>query len=115
MTTQQLLKQLQADPENIEFETIMAVIHNEYNYTPCSFSNGPELTNMPGTNEGSCKIFAFAKMHGLDKKHTLACFGKYYREDVLLHPDNTDHDNIRSFIRHGWDGIVFDGNPLNTK
>jgi hypothetical protein len=48
----------------------------------------------------------------LNEKQTLACFGKYYREDVLRHPENDDHANIRNFMLYGWEGIVFEGEAL---
>ena len=50
---------------------------------------------------------AFAQLHELDAARTLACFGRYYREDVLRHPDGSDHANIRTFMRHGPAGIRF--------
>jgi hypothetical protein len=94
-------------PEKVEFNEVMAVISANYHYQPCTFSNG-ELINQSGANEGSCKIFAFAKLHGLSEQTTLACFGRYYRDDVLLNPLGEDHANIRNFIKQGWKGIVFD-------
>jgi len=63
-------------------------------------------------NEDSCKIFAFGKLHNLDKDQTLACFGKHYREDVLLQPGGSNHANIRNFMEHGWEGIKFEGEAL---
>jgi hypothetical protein len=45
----------------------------------------------------------------------LNCFGEYYRTDVLQHPDAIDHQNIRNFIRFGWDGVRFDGAALTLK
>ena len=57
-----------------------------------------------GENSGSCKIFAFAQLHHLDEASTLACFGAYYRDDVLKHPQGSDHQNIRQFINTGWQG-----------
>jgi hypothetical protein len=68
--------------------------------------------NQAGSNEGSCKIFAFATTEGLSEAETLACFGKYYREDVLQNPQVSDHANIRTFMRHGWKGIRFEQSAL---
>lgn len=67
------------------------------------------LINEAGRNEGSCKISALARLHGLDQSQTLALFGDYYRKDVLENPTGNDHQNIRNFMRDGWDGIVFKG------
>jgi len=109
---------LKATPEKIEFDQVMQVIEKNYNYTPTRFTNGHgdmQVINESGSNEGSCKIFSFAQLNNLDEKETLACFGNYYREDVLAHPENTDHANIRNFIKSGWAGINFDGIALVKK
>ena len=56
------------------------------------------------------------KLHNLSKAQTLACFGDYYRVDVLQHPQKNDHANIRQFMLSGPGGIQFTGkNPLNIK
>jgi hypothetical protein len=65
------------------------------------------VVNESGTNEGSCKIFAFAQLNDLSVEQTLACFGKYYREDVLENPEGNDHGNIRNFMISGWEGVKF--------
>ena len=109
---------LDSAPEKIEFEDMMQIINDNYNYTPCRFTNGEgsnQIMNEASSNEGSCKIFSFAQLNNLNEKQTLACFGNYYREDVLAHPDNTDHANIRNFIKSGWAGIHFDGFALTEK
>ena len=102
----------------VEFQDTMDVIAAHYDYTPTRFCNGlgvdPQV-NEAGTNEGSCRIFAFASLHCLDVTETLALFGRYYREDVLGHPEALDHRNIRQFMQDGWAGIVFDGKPLRMK
>ncbi|MFT5003775.1 MAG: hypothetical protein ACI952_002134 [Flavobacteriales bacterium] len=112
MQLNELLEKVNATPELIEFNEVMAVISANYHYQPCAFKNG-ELTNLSGTNEGSCKIFAFAQLQGLSKEATLACFGHYYREDVMLNSAGTDHGNIRNFIKQGWQGINFFGVALS--
>ncbi|MFT6900929.1 MAG: hypothetical protein ACJAXS_001110 [Colwellia sp.] len=106
------IEKLNTKPEQIEFSEVMAVISANYHYQPSTFSNG-ELTNEAGSNEGSCKIFTFAKLHDLSEELTLACFGQYYREDVLLNPEGIDHGNIRNFIKQGWQGIHFEGIALS--
>lgn len=97
----------------VEFEQVMQVINDNYSYQPTSFING-EITNDAGTNEGSCKIFYFAQLNKLDEQQTLACFGRYYREDVLNNPEGDDHGNIRNFIKSGWQGIEFKSIALAT-
>ena len=114
MTLNEFLDELNAQPESIEFEHTMKAIEDNYDFQPTAFSNGPNI-NEKGTNEGSCKIFAFAKLNKLNSKQTLNCFGKYYREDVLQHPDNNDHGNIRQFMKTGLDAIEFDHPALTNK
>jgi hypothetical protein len=106
------IEKLNSSPEKIEFNEVMDVISSNYHYQPCTFNNG-ELINEAGSNEGSCKIFAFAKLHDLSKEATLACFGQYYRKDVLLNPEGIDHGNIRNFIKQGWQGINFESEALS--
>jgi hypothetical protein len=111
MTSTQLLTQ---ELTSIEFPDVMAVISAEYNYSPTAFTNG-DLRNEAGTNEGSCKIFYFAKLNELSKQTTLALFGQYYRVDVLQNPEGSDHGNIRNFIKSGWKGVTFDAVALVKK
>ncbi|MGR9073665.1 MAG: HopJ type III effector protein [Gammaproteobacteria bacterium] len=103
---------------SVGFEETMQLIDANYRYFPTLFSNGlgeDLLVNEPGTNEGSCKIFAFARMHDLDEERTLGLFGDYYRRDVLENPHGEGHRNIRNFIKYGWEGISFDGQALLEK
>lgn len=111
MTLTALLEQLVQSPESVEFQDVISVIDTHYVFTPTAFRNG-ETANEAGQNNGSCKIFAFAKLNELDQAATLACFGRYYREDVLLHPENEDHQNIRNFMRFGWSGVEFSAEAL---
>ncbi len=114
MNQKELLTLLRTAPESIEFDQVMTTIANHYDYTPTRFENG-EVVNEAGTNEGSCKLFAFAKLNGLSEMETLALFGKYYRNDVLENPTGNDHGNIRNFILDGWLGIRFEGEALIAK
>ena len=118
MNVIELTSKIRSMPDAIEFNDVIDCIAENYDYQPTRFSNGAgdtAIVNAAGTNEGSCKIFAFARLHGLTEAETLACFGKYYREDVLLHPEHTDHANIRNFMRHGWGGVHFDGPALSKR
>ena len=111
MTISIFLEQLCDAPEAVDFEATMAIIAEHYHYTPTAFRNG-EVTNAAGINEGSCKIFAFAQLNKLSEVETLACFGRFYREDVLGNPEGDDHANIRNFMQTGWTGIQFEGDAL---
>ncbi|MCG8378457.1 MAG: HopJ type III effector protein [Proteobacteria bacterium] len=112
MDLENFLEKLDTNPETIEFDETMTVIDSNYVYTPTTFQNGGQHNNA-GENEGSCKIFAFAKLHNLTREQTLHCFGKYYRDDVLGNPEGESHQNIRQFIKSGWDGIKFNDAPLS--
>jgi len=109
MTVDELIVRLGAGA--VAFPEVMAVIDECYIFTPTAFNNGSQY-NEANTNNGSCKIFAFAQMHNLDQQQTLNAFGDYYRVDVLGHPDASDHANIRNFMVSGWAGIRFEGAAL---
>ncbi|SIQ68716.1 HopJ type III effector protein [Marinobacterium stanieri] len=112
MTPEEFASRIGQD-DSLDFEDTQAVISEYFDYTPCAFSNG-EVANDAGQNEGSCKIFALGQLLQLDQAQTLACFGRFYR-DVLNTPDGSDHGNIRNFMVTGWDGIKFEGQPLQRK
>ena len=101
----------------VSFDETIAVIIENYQYQATEFSNGlnqDTLVNKAGTNEGSCKIFAFAQIHQLDEQQTLNLFGDYYRLDVLNDPQGTGHQNIRNFMKYGWEGICFNSAALTA-
>lgn len=118
MFKSEFIQRIKATPNAISFDKVMEYIDEHYEYTPTGFTNGvkgDQVVNKAGQNEGSCKIFAFAKMVNLNERDTLACFGKFYLDDVLNNPNGDDHANIRTFIRHGWKGIKFEGEALVEK
>lgn len=114
MTVAAYISKLKNTPQEITFPETIAVIEGHYTFTPTSFQNGNQR-NAAGENSSSCKLFAFAKAQQLTQQETLACFGAYYFEDVLKNPEGTDHQNIRNFILHGWEGIAFEGVALEMK
>lgn len=114
MSLTDFIQRLRDKPEQVEFADTLAIIEAHYEYVPTAFRNG-SVENAAGQNGGSCKIFAFARLHQLTPAETLACFGRYYREDVLQHPEANDHQNIRSFMRGGWGGIRFEGEALKSR
>ncbi len=114
MTLNTFLQRLNDAPETIAFTDTMAIIEALYDFTPTEFKNG-ELPNAAGQNNGSCKLFSFAKLQGLSQQQTLACFGDYHRKDVLENPQGSDHQNIRNFMKTGWEGISFQGDALAPK
>jgi len=114
MSPEELISQIKSVPETVQFRDVMDVISAHYTFTPTGFWNG-NLYNQPGENEGSCRIFAFARLNGLDEQETLHCFGDYYRQDVCANPDGDKHANIRNFMKTGWAGVQFDTPPLTNK
>ena len=105
--------QLSTEPETISFQQSIGIIEQMYYFQPCAFKNG-ELSNAAGENTGACKILAFGALHQLSEPQTLFLFGDFYRS-VLENPKGQEHLNIRNFMRSGWDGVEFDGQPLRLK
>ena len=106
-----ILEQLKNFPETINFNDVIVFIDENYNFKPVRFVNG-SIVNEANQNNGSCKIFSFAKTNNLAEKETLALFGDFYRNDVLQNPEGEDHQNIRNFIKYGWNGIQFTEDAL---
>lgn len=114
MTINTFLDKLKQTPNTITFPETIAVIEENYNFTPTGFKNGDQY-NGAGENSGSCKLFAFAQLQNLSQAETLTCFGAYYFEETLGDPEGTNHQNIRNFIKTGWEGIQFEGEALSFK
>ena len=108
------LDKIQNQPQLISFQEVITYIEEEYEFKPTRFTNGSTV-NEAGQNNGSCKIFSFAKLKGLSEAQTLALFGDYYRKDVLGNTEGTDHQNIRTFMKRGWEGIEFEGDELKAQ
>lgn len=107
------IEQLRQAMTTLQFNDSMEVIDALYNFTPSAFTNG-NLHNKAGENNGSCKLFAFAKLNEFTEPQALALFGEYYR-DVLATPNGDDHQNIRNFMTTGWAGIHFENTALAEK
>lgn len=112
MNVSEFIEKLKTEEDKVSFQETIAVIDANYLFTPTAFSNGNQVNNAD-ENNGSCKIFAFAKLNQLNQLQTLACFGSYYFDDVLKNPEGIDHQNIRNFMEYGWDGIRFDDEALS--
>jgi hypothetical protein len=108
---QELLAQLQAG--TAKFSDVLAHIEARYQHTPTAFQNGAQH-NAATENQGSAKVFSFAKLQGLDQAQTLSLFAEHYAS-VLATPEGTDHQNIRQFMQNGWDGVKFEGQALAEK
>ena len=78
-----------------------------------AFKNG-DIYNDTTQNQGSAKVFSFAKINNLSKADTLLLFAEHYRA-VINNVNGTDHQNIRQFMQHGWSGIEFESDALKAK
>jgi hypothetical protein len=103
-----LLQQLRNNA--ITFKEVIEFIETYYQHQPAAFKNG-EAYNEATQNQGSAKVFAFARINNLSAEDTLYLFAEHYRS-VLEHPDGSDHQNIRQFMAYGWQGVVFEGEAL---
>lgn len=110
---QSIISKIKSSDTSIQFQDIIAIIDNNYDFTPAKFTNGDTI-NEAGQNSGSCKVFSFAQLNGFNASETLLCFGQYY-QDVLNSPEGTDHQNIRNFMKYGWEGIKFESNALTPR
>ncbi|MES2447704.1 MAG: HopJ type III effector protein [Bacteroidota bacterium] len=95
----------------VSFAAVIAQIEKEYTHQPTAFKNG-DVYNEANENQGSAKVFAYAKLHNLSEAETLLLFAEHYQA-VLADPKGTNHQNIRQFMQHGWAGISFEGKPLS--
>ena len=111
MTLEEFKNKLKTSPKEINFSDTMFVIDSKYSFTPTAYTNGA-IRNEAGQNSGSCKLFSFAIKEGFSKEETLACFGQYYFDEVLLDLKGSSHQNIRNFMKTGFEGLNFDGESL---
>ena len=95
------------------FAKVIEYIDTYYTHQPTAFKNG-DIYNEATQNQGSARVFAFAKLNSLSAEDTLYLFAEHYRA-VLATPTGTDHQNIRQFMAHGWDGVAFEGEALVTR
>ena len=110
MTVEALITKVKQS-EILSFAEVIETIDANYSFTPSFFKNG-DVVNEENQNNGSCKVFSFAKMHKLSEKETLFLFGEHYQK-VLETPSDADHQNIRNFMNFGWNGIVFEKEALS--
>ncbi|CAB9514952.1 HopJ type III effector protein [Seminavis robusta] len=104
---------LEMDASDLTFEDVMELIDTHYESQLLEFKNG-DMLNKQGENEGSAKILSYAALSNLDKDLTLKLWGQYYR-DVVASPDGDDHQNIRNFMKTGWEGVPFENGIALTR
>lgn len=104
---------LEMDGSDIMFADVIEMIDRNYETGLLEFKNG-DILNKQGENEGSAKVLSYAALSNLDKETTLKLWGEYYR-DVVKNPDGDDHQNIRNFMKNGWEGVPFENGIALTK
>ena len=102
----------------VKFNEVMGKMDECYDFAPTFYASGKgtdgETKNEAGTNNGSCKTFYFAKMHGLSEGAALRLFCEHY-QDVLDTPEGDSHANIRAFMKNGYAGLEFGGEALTPR
>ncbi|KAL7509237.1 hypothetical protein ACHAXN_006261 [Cyclotella atomus] len=101
---------LEMSGDSLMFQEFIDLCDEQYEYGLIEFKNG-DIVNKPGENDGSAKVLSYAALANFDKEMTLKLWGQYYR-DVLATPDGNDHQNIRNFMKYGWDGVDFSANGI---
>ena len=107
------IERLRTTPETMHFAEVIALIDTHYSHTPTAFVNGT-ATNQASENQGSAKVFSFARLHELNQTETLHCFAEHFRA-VSYNPIGNDHQNIRQFIANGWQGVQLADTCLTVK
>jgi hypothetical protein len=111
---EQLITLITALKQNsLAFKEVVELIETYYRHQPTAFKNG-DAYNEATQNQGSAKVFAFAQINNLSEEDTLYLFAEHY-QSVLANPNAIDHQNIRQFMAHGWQGIGFEGEALIQK
>jgi hypothetical protein len=104
---------LEMSGDDVTFEEVIELIDEHYETGLLEFKNG-DIVNGQGENVGSAQVLSYAALADLDKETTLKLWGQYYR-DVLKNPDGNDHQNIRNFMKTGWEGVPFENGIALTK
>ena len=113
MNTKEYLNKLKSGA-GLEFSDFIELIDAEYHFSNIAFENG-EIMNSKSENQGSAKVFCFGHMHSLSESEVLHCFAEHYRSVLNSPEDDSSHLNIRSFMKHGWKGLLIDFDALKIK
>jgi len=104
---------LEMSGDDVTFEEVMELIDEHYESQLLQFKNG-DVNNAQGENEGSAKVLSYAALSDLSKEDTLKLWGQYYRE-VVADPEGDSHQNIRNFMKYGWEGVPFENGIALTR
>ena len=103
--------------KELKFQYVIDTINANYDFSPTPFRVFPgALLNAAGTNEGACRVLAFAKDQSIDsqKDVVLELFAEHY-DAVLANPNGAKHQNIRLVMQHGAEEVEFSCWPLSKK
>ncbi len=78
-----LLQNLKAS--SISFKDVIEFIETYYQHQPIAFKNG-DASNEASQNQGSAKVFSFARLNNMSKEDTLYLFAEHYQA-VLNTPE----------------------------
>lgn len=109
--TQRFLKDIRCDKHM--FSATIAFIDQWYDTEKTAFQNGP-VSNLASENQGSAKVLALGVDLALTTEQVLRCFGEHYR-DVMAHPAENNHHNLRRVLRDGFHEVSFERYPLQRK
>lgn len=104
---------LEMSGDDVRFANVIELIDKYYETGLIEFKNG-DIVNAPGENEGSAKVLSYAALSNLDQATTLKLWGEYYRE-VKASPEGDSHQNIRNFMKYGWEGVPFENGIALTR
>ena len=113
MNTEEYLKKVKSR-SLLKFSDFIELVDSEYHFSNIAFENG-EIFNSKFENQGSAKVFCFGHMHSLSQLEALHCFAEHYQSVLQSPEDNSSHINIRSFMKHGWKGLLIDSDALKIK
>ena len=112
MNTSEYLEQLRSGVK-MDFSDFTNLIDQEYEFLNVAFTNSG-LVNSKEENQGTAKVFCFGLIHSLSESDTLRCFGEHY-QSVIEDSNGTSHQNIRNFMKTGFDGLAFESEVLSSK
>jgi hypothetical protein len=104
---------IEMSSDDLMFEDVIEMIDTHYESQLLEFKNG-DVLNRQGENEGSGKVLSYAALSGMDKDATLKLWGQHYRQ-VLADKDGDSHQNIRNFMKYGWEGVPFENGIALTR
>ena len=102
-----------AQTGDCKFSDFIAMLDSCYTAKPISFKNGDLMNNL-GENAATAKLLSFAALADLSDDETVLLWCEHYRS-VAETPQDTDHQNIRNFMKYGMAGVDMEEVCLTRK